>query len=175
MSQTRPAESNCPSALQSPGTPGIADGRGPKMRRRGPVIRRRKQEGQALIEFALVLPVLLLLLLAILKLGLLFNNYLTLTDAVRAGARQLALGRGIGAGPPTACALATTQVNNSAGSLKVANLTVTETESGLDTCTSLTQGNAATVTGKYPCDLTILGINFVPGCQLNVSATERVE
>ena len=49
-----------------------------------------------MVEFALVLPVLLLVLLAILRFGLLFENYLTLTDAVRSGARTLAIGRGDG-------------------------------------------------------------------------------
>ena len=38
------------------------------------------------MEFALVLPVLLVLVTAILQFGLLFNNYITLTDAVRSGA-----------------------------------------------------------------------------------------
>ncbi len=47
-----------------------------------------------MVEFALVLPVLLIVLLAIMKFGLLFENYLTLTDAVRSGARTLAIGRG---------------------------------------------------------------------------------
>ena len=47
-----------------------------------------------MVEFALVLPVLLLVLLAILKFGLLFNNYITLTESVRVGARQLSVGRG---------------------------------------------------------------------------------
>ena len=56
--------------------------------------RSRREEGQAMVEFALVLPVLLLVLLAIMKFGLLFENYLTLTDAVRSGARTLAIGRG---------------------------------------------------------------------------------
>ena len=44
-------------------------------------------------EFALVLPILLFLLLAIVQFGVVFNNYVTLTDAVRAGARKGAVAR----------------------------------------------------------------------------------
>lgn len=39
-------------------------------------------------EFALVLPIILLLLFAVIQFGITFNNYLALTDAVRAGARK---------------------------------------------------------------------------------------
>ena len=47
-------------------------------------------------EFALVLPVLVALLLAIIQFGIVFNNYLTITDATRAGARKAAVSRFIG-------------------------------------------------------------------------------
>lgn len=43
--------------------------------------------GQSLVEFALVLAPLLLLLLAIIQFGFIFNAYVTLTNAVREGAR----------------------------------------------------------------------------------------
>ena len=39
-------------------------------------------------EFALVLPILAFLLFAVIQFGIAFNNYITLTDATRAGARQ---------------------------------------------------------------------------------------
>ena len=44
-------------------------------------------------EFALVLPILALLLFGVIQFGIVFNNYITLTDAVRAGARKGAVGR----------------------------------------------------------------------------------
>ena len=136
--------------------------------------RRNRESGQAMVEFALVLPVLLLILLAILKFGLLFENYLTLTDAVRSGARTLAIGRGTA----NACTPAVAQVKASAGSLNQSSLTVstsTITFTSPDSCTSLTSGNAVTMSASYPCNLSIMGINFAPSCTLNASATERVE
>ena len=54
----------------------------------------RREDGQALVEFALVLPILLMLATAITSFGLVFYHYITITDAVRAGARTLSLGRG---------------------------------------------------------------------------------
>lgn len=46
--------------------------------------------GQSLVEFALVLPVLLLLVLGALDLGRLFSTKITLTNAAREGANYLA-------------------------------------------------------------------------------------
>ena len=54
-----------------------------------------REDGQAMVEFAIVVPVLLMVVLGIIQFGILFNHSLTLTDAVRAGARQ-------GSGQPNA-------------------------------------------------------------------------
>src|SRR3954466_15109140 len=56
----------------------------------------RAQEGQAAAEMALVLPFLVAILLAIAQFGVAFNNYITLTDATRAGARKATVGRFVG-------------------------------------------------------------------------------
>jgi len=48
---------------------------------------RRDQRGQSLVEFALVLTPLFLLLLGIIQFGLIFNSYVTLTNATREAAR----------------------------------------------------------------------------------------
>lgn len=57
-------------------------------------IRRRTEgeKGQSLAEFALVLPVLLLLLVGIVEIGWGLNSYLTVVDAARDGARLGAKG-----------------------------------------------------------------------------------
>jgi len=53
--------------------------------------RLRSARGAELIEFALVLPVLLLLIAGILDMGFLFNNYAVVTNAAREGARMAAV------------------------------------------------------------------------------------
>jgi Flp pilus assembly protein TadG len=57
-------------------------------------MKRERQSGAALVEFALVLPVLFLVLFGAVQFGWLMNNYLMLTDAASVGARQLASERG---------------------------------------------------------------------------------
>lgn len=49
---------------------------------------RRDRRGQALVEFALVVPILLLLVLGIIDFGRAWNLHQTITDAAREGARQ---------------------------------------------------------------------------------------
>src|SRR5438128_4373223 len=52
--------------------------------------RMRGQGGQALVEFAIALPVLMAIILAIVDFGITLNHWETLTDAVRAGGRAAA-------------------------------------------------------------------------------------
>ncbi len=54
--------------------------------------RRRVEAGQAVVELALVVPVLVLLLLGIAEFGRLYGAYLTVEQAAREGARVAALG-----------------------------------------------------------------------------------
>ncbi|HEY8891448.1 MAG TPA: TadE/TadG family type IV pilus assembly protein [Clostridium sp.] len=47
----------------------------------------KNEKGQSLVEFAILLPVLLLLLMGILEFGLMLNSYLTINNSAREGAR----------------------------------------------------------------------------------------
>jgi Flp pilus assembly protein TadG len=49
------------------------------------------EDGAAAVEFALVLPVLLLLVLGLIEFSLVFNTQITLTNAAREGARVMAI------------------------------------------------------------------------------------
>jgi len=48
----------------------------------------RRERGQSLVEFALVLTPLMLILLGIIQFGFIFNTYVTLTNATREAARE---------------------------------------------------------------------------------------
>jgi Flp pilus assembly protein TadG len=125
-----------------------------------------------MVEFALLLPVLMMVLFAIIKFGIAINNYVVLTNAVRTGARTLAIGRG-SANP---CVSAKTKVENSASDLDLSKLTVTTTFTSTSTCTALVAGDDATLRASYPCDLVILGIDFAFGhCTISSRTTERIE
>jgi Flp pilus assembly protein TadG len=51
----------------------------------------RNDKGQSMVEFALVLPILLLILLSIVEIGWLINAKITITSAAREGARVYAV------------------------------------------------------------------------------------
>jgi Flp pilus assembly protein TadG len=65
----------------------------------------REEDGQSFVEFALIMPFLIFLVLAIVQFGRGFHDYITITDAARVGAREAAVHR------TTACATATTKIN----------------------------------------------------------------
>lgn len=64
--------------------------RPPRLRRR--LARPFRETGAAAVEFALIVPVLLLLLLGIVEFGRVFNAQISLSAAAREGARAAALG-----------------------------------------------------------------------------------
>ena len=136
-------------------------------------VRARREDGQAMVEFALVLPVLLLFIVGIIKVGIVYNNYLTLNDAVRAGARQLAIGRGQSL---DVCAQATSRVRTAAPNLDQSKIQALNASVNAGTCnpgTSMVIGSDATVRADYPCDIKVLFINIAVTC--HATTTERVE
>lgn len=52
----------------------------------------KRENGQAMVELALILPVLLLILMGIIEFGFMFNSYLTLNNVSREAARYASLG-----------------------------------------------------------------------------------
>jgi Flp pilus assembly protein TadG len=124
---------------------------------------RKREQGQTMTEFALVLPLLALLLFGVIQFGIVFHQYVTLTDAVRAGARQGAVGRHL-ASPEAAV---DDRVRGSAADLDQAKLTVTVTS-------SWNQGEDVSVTATYPYQISLLGLVVKSG-NLTSTTTERVE
>jgi Flp pilus assembly protein TadG len=138
---------------------------------------RRRRGGTAAVEFALVVPLLLLLVLGMCQFGITLNQYLTLTNAVRSGARQLSMSRG----DATPWTDTINQVYGSAPNLTQASLTITTSVNGTACGTdaackaALAVGLPTTVTASYPCSLAFFGYNFAAVCTLSSQTTERVE
>jgi Flp pilus assembly protein TadG len=123
----------------------------------------KSEQGQSITEFALALPILALLLFAVVQFGIAFNNYVTLTDATRAGARKAAVGRQ-SVSPVSDCQSA---IRGSARDLKQADL--------IPSCSSTWQPGAdVTVTATYPYKISLLGLVVKTG-RLSSTTTERVE
>ena len=136
--------------------------------------RLRSQRGQALVEFALCLPLFATLLIGTIKGGILFNHWVMLTNAVRVGGRTLSLGRATtGSSGSDACVAARNSLVAAAADLNSSNITVSWTVT--NSCTNLVSGSSATLRATYPCDLTIVGVRFAPSCTLSAQITERVE
>jgi len=123
----------------------------------------REEKGQSMAEFAIVLPILVVFLFGVIQFGITFNNYVTLTDAVRAGARTAAVSRQDG----DPVGEATTMVRNSATNLNQSNLNVSVSS-------DWQPGDDVTVTATYPYSISLLGWVVSSG-SLSSKTTERVE
>jgi len=118
-----------------------------------------------MVELVIVLPIFLLLLLGIAQLGIAFNNYLALTDAVRQGARY---------GAPATCSgacdrstLVVQKVKDSASNLSQSQITVNVTS-------TWQPGSDLRVCASYPYAINLIGLVVSSG-NLNSCTTERVE
>jgi len=123
------------------------------------------ERGQAAVEFALVLPILMALLLGIIQFGIVFNNYVTITDAARAGARKAAVSRFLSDNGAAAKIVA----HNSAQGLNQSKLGVTVTSTDWNT-----PGSDVVVTTTYPYSIHILGWTVKAG-NLTSTTKERLE
>ena len=139
----------------------------------------RNRRGVSALEFALVAPVLFMLVFGIIQFGITFNNYLALTDGVRAASRVLAASRS----SPTPFTSATNAIYASAPNLTKGSVTITlsvagancASDGGCATALTAAAGGTASVQASYPCNLTILGVDYAPQCTLTSVTTERVE
>jgi Flp pilus assembly protein TadG len=140
----------------------------------------RSERGQTMVEFALVLPFFCLLLFGIIQFGIIWNNYVTLTDAARAGARKAVVSKDEAA--------AEAAVRHSAGNLpgaqsaercppaaeKLLGVTVTPATTSWD------PGSDVTVCAMYKPDLFFadalrkFGVDL-PDLTLRAETTERIE
>ena len=118
-----------------------------------------------MVEFALVLPILCLLLFGVIQFGILYKNYVSITDAARAGARTAAVSR------QESNPVATTEakVRGAAADLDQAKLTVL-----VGASPGWEHGADVTVEAQYPYEISLLGLVVASG-QLKSQTTERVE
>ncbi len=136
--------------------------------------RSRAEGGQALVEFALVLPLFLLLLLGIVQFGTVFRDYIALTDATRVGARQASVALSIQ--PPSARVPIIVARTHKAGvNLDPNKMTVTVEPVRIDGVTPGWEASGdVTVRATYPFKVDLFGLVFFRGT-LKSRTTERVE
>src|SRR5271155_3174527 len=151
------------------------------------------ERGQALLEFAFLLPVLMLVLLGMIVFGIAMNNYLELSNGAAAGAQAISISRGQTVDP---CGTAAPPFHGAAPNLATANLsftfTITPPTGSTDTgypattmgyppsCTGaaghMLQGATVQVAVTYPCNLKVFGINYAPGgCTMTAQTAEAIQ
>ena len=153
--------------------------------RRVRALLRAGEQGSALVEFALLLPMMLLLTTGIMIFGIAMNNYIQLTNAVSMASRQLAISAGLTSDP---CAVGYAALTAAAPALTSANINVTFTfasgtvSTSQTTCATggyggdLTSGSTVTVTATYPLNLSVYGKVFSQNnAVLSATSTELVQ
>lgn len=123
------------------------------------------EAGQALVEFVLALPPLLLILLAILQFGIVMNDYVEVSDAARIGARKASVSRK----DPSPAGVAETAARASASQLDQGDLNVRVTPEG-----AWRKGDAVKVRVAYPYKVDVFGLVLKDG-MMTFEATARVQ
>ena len=138
----------------------------------------KNDEGVSAIEFAIIAPVLLTIMLGIFQFGIAMNQYLNLTNAAAKGALTLALSRGT----TTPYTATTTAITAAAPNLVPAQTTITVRINGVActndaTCSAaLVAGQPALVRATYPCNLVVMGVNYAPnGCTLSAQSAQMIQ
>ena len=137
----------------------------------GACSRHTSQRGQSLVEFALVLPIFLILVLSIIDFGWALRAYLTATNSAREGAR-------LGVTGATTQQITDRTLTSSAGLLTAGDVTVTFSDPGHQPGTSVTvdvtyQYNYITPLGSL---IAAIGGSALPDpLPINTSTTMRLE
>jgi Flp pilus assembly protein TadG len=137
----------------------------------------RSEEGGALVEMALTVPVLLGVLTGIVTFGVAYSNQLALTQAVGSAGQYLATIRTSTTDP---CLDTFNYLKKAAPGLTSANINFTPTFNGVvptmngNSCpgTQLVQGTPSAVYATYPCGLSVYGVKLASSCQFAAKVTE---
>jgi Flp pilus assembly protein TadG len=125
----------------------------------------KNEKGQSLVEFAIILPILLLLLFGIAEFGIMLNSYLTIQNVAREGARLGIIG---GSDVEIISLIRTTSPN-----LTSSDMSITITPSEI----SRRSGDTLTVTVAYKYHMTVPIISSLVGnvIVLTAQTSMRIE
>ena len=127
--------------------------------------RTRRSRGQAMVEFTLILPLLMLLIFGIYQFGQTYADYIQVTNAARDGGRKALVSRSDASG----VADVTTAAKNATWWLDKSQITVAVSPNQ-----PWAQGQTVTVTVSYPYSINLLGLVVGSGT-LKSTTTVRME
>ena len=187
---------NCPAELRRTAAFSLTRSEGRPMRTRLRFLLRAIDDtGGAMVEFAMILPLLMLMVTGIFSFGIACNNYLELTEATSSGALEFSQLR---SNTTDLCADTAKAVYLGAPYLTQTNMkfsyaiissggTTTWSNNytgGSVTCpaastspptSDLVQGATASLTVTYPCNLSVYGWNYAPSCLLKAQTSELIQ
>ena len=145
---------------------------------------RGENEGGALVELAVTLPVVMIIMTGIFSFSIALYQKLQLAEAVSVGGRFLAVDRG----DTDPCAATTAKIDAAAPGLTAASINLTYTLNGVSQGSGTTScpgksgaanadmvaGGYAQIVASYPCSLTVYGMKFST-CSLGTQITEVVQ
>jgi Flp pilus assembly protein TadG len=159
-----------------------------------------RDKGQSLVEFAIVMPILLAIMLVIFEVGIFLLNYQTLTQAVNQGGVALQAGQSPSSSSSSdPCAWVSSAVIGAAGNLQTAGANGVQLTIQIGTnpaygpfsatgfscgsqMTYVQEGAMATVTGTYPCSSFAVSYFdhapfkfFASGCTLKATVQELIQ
>jgi len=136
-----------------------------------------REEGAALVELAVAMPVVLLLMTGIFSITIALHQKMVLAEAISAGGRFLAIDRG----DTDPCASTATKIYAAAPTFTKSKITLTFTLNGTAysgaTCsgtTNMVSGATASVKGSYPCTFGIYNLNL-GSCTIYETAVEPIQ
>jgi Flp pilus assembly protein TadG len=142
------------------------------------------ESGASIVEFALVLPMTLVLMTGLLSFGVYINNWLLMTNATSLSCQNLAASRSTAAASDP-CQLVYNSFQQFSPSLLGSGLTFSLTFSGnptpytATTCsgaaTYVTQGSSVQLTATHSCSLLTSAVNYIPLCTLTSQITEIIQ
>jgi Flp pilus assembly protein TadG len=118
-----------------------------------------------MVEFAVVVPIVLMILIGILQFGIVLHDYLAVTHAADVGARKVA----VSANNPNGASVAVAAARAAVPNLQGESLGVT-----ISPGAPFSSGTDVTVTVSYPYTINILGIIVASG-DLHGTTVTRVE
>jgi len=141
------------------------------------MIRRRayRSRGQSTVEFALMLPCIMILLIGIFDVAVTYQRKVTLSQATRDGARKATIARSFGSA--AAISRGEAEVRDTAGHLDQSLLTVSITSTDNPDSpdgSQWEQGDEVVVRTTYPWSISIFGASVMSGT-LEESTTLRME
>lgn len=139
------------------------------------------EEGGALVEMAVTLPLIMLIMTGIFSFSVAIYQKLQLSEAVSNGGHYMAVDRG----DTDPCKTVANAIYAAAPGLSSSSMSLSFTINGGSstgpTCTgsagasNMVSGGTAQILATYPCTLSVYGMSFASNCSLQTEITEVVQ